>query len=90
VLERGSLRYTPAGMPVIEFRLAHTSEQCEAGVSRRVECELDCLTIGTTAQLMKDVGPGTALTVSGFIAARSLKRKTPVLHVVEIEFIEKI
>jgi primosomal replication protein N len=88
--ERGSLRYTPAGVPVIEFRITHSSEQIEAELPRRVECELACVSLGNMALLLKDVQPGIALTASGFISARSLKQKTPVLHVTSVEFTENI
>lgn len=89
LLERGTLRYTPAGIPAIEFRIAHQSEQCEAAVSRRVECEIACVALGPTALLLKEASPGSTVTVNGFLAARSLKQKTPVLHVTHIEFAEK-
>lgn len=84
------LRYTPAGVPVIEFRVVHASEQSEAGTSRNVECELACVALGPTALLLKEASPGTAFTVSGFLAAKSLKQKMPVLHVTMIEFAEMI
>ncbi|MDO9243661.1 MAG: primosomal replication protein N, partial [Rhodocyclaceae bacterium] len=83
-------RYTPAGVPVIEFRVVHASEQSEAGTSRNVECELACVALGPTALLLKEASPGTGLTVSGFLAAKSLKQKMPVLHVTMIEFAEMI
>lgn len=89
LLERGTLRYTPAGIPAIEFRIAHQSEQIEAAASRRVECEIACVALGSTALLLKEASPGRAVAVSGFLASRSLKQKTPVLHVTEIEFAEK-
>lgn len=89
LLERGNLRYTPAGIPAIEFRIAHGSEQIEAAASRRVECEIACVALGTTALLLKEASPGSAVAVSGFLASRSLKQKTPVLHVTHIEFAEK-
>jgi primosomal replication protein N len=90
LLERGSLRYTPAGVPVIEFRIDHASEQIEAALPRRVECELACVALGPTALLLKEAQPGMALTARGFLAARSLKQKTPVLHVTMVEFAERI
>ncbi|MEW6292766.1 MAG: primosomal replication protein N [Pseudomonadota bacterium] len=86
--ERGHLRYTPAGIPVIEFRIAHRSEQNEASISRRVECEIACTALGPTALLLQEASPGIGVAVSGFLAARSLKQKTPVLHVTQIEFAE--
>ncbi|WP_284155457.1 primosomal replication protein N [Sulfuricystis multivorans] len=87
--EFGPLRHTPAGIPVIEFMIVHDSEQLEAGDLRRVTCEIACVALGTTALLIKEASPGSALKVSGFLASRSLKRKTPVLHVIQVEFFEK-
>lgn len=88
--ERGVLRHTPAGIPVIEFRIAHESEQMEGEQLRQVECELACVAVGTVAFLLKDAALGTALKVEGFLAARSLRQKAPVLHATAIEFEESI
>ena len=88
LLERGATRYTPAGIPVIEFRLAHASEQIEAGQPRQVECEMPCIALGQMALLMADSAPGDGLTLGGFLAARSRNSRTLVLHVNKIEFLE--
>lgn len=88
LLERGALRYTPAGVPAIEFKLTHQSEQIEAGMPRKVECEISCIALGSAANLMNATKPGDGLKLGGFIAARSLKIRTPVLHVNTIEFLE--
>ncbi|MDK9725702.1 MAG: primosomal replication protein N [Sterolibacteriaceae bacterium MAG5] len=88
LLERGVLRYTPAGVPAIEFRLGHESEQLEAEKLRRVECEMACIALGTPALMLKDASPGSGLNLEGFIAARSVKSRTPVLHVTKIEYLE--
>jgi len=88
LLELEALRYTPAGIPALNFRIAHASEQSEAGVRRKVECEMVCLALGQMAQLLAGAKPGDALRLSGFLAAKSLKSRTPVLHVNAIEFLE--
>lgn len=90
LLERGALRYTPAGIPVLEFVVGHVSQQIEAETSRTVECEMACIAAGTPALLLAEGQQGTSVLVSGFLAARSLKRRTPVLHVTTIEFVEGI
>jgi primosomal replication protein N len=46
--------------------------------------------VGPTALLLKAAGPGAEMTASGFLAAKSLKQKSPVLHVTAIEFNEQI
>ena len=88
MLERNSLRYTPAGVPVSEFRVAHESVQSEAGSERRVECEVACVALGTPALVLKEASSGVAVELNGFLAARSLKQKTPVFHVTTVRFAE--
>lgn len=73
---------------MIEFRISHASEQCEAGNPRRVECELACVALGQTARLLCEAPPGMTITATGFLAAKSLKRNTPVLHVTAVAFNE--
>jgi primosomal replication protein N len=88
LLERSGLRYTPAGVPALEFRFGHESEQIEAEKPRRVECEIACIALGSAALLLKDAAPGDAMELQGFLAAKSVKSRSPVLHVTNIEFIE--
>jgi primosomal replication protein N len=88
LLERGVLRYTPAGIPAIDFRLGHESEQVEAGAPRKVECEMSCVALGSIATQLAQCGSGSQIDVSGFLAARSLKNRASVLHVQRIEFVE--
>ena len=88
LLAKSSLRHTPSGVPVLEFSLGHQSDQEEAGASRQVGCEIACVALGTSAGLLAVARLGDCLTVKGFLAAKSLKSRTPVLHVKEIEFQE--
>ena len=88
--ERGALRYTPAGIAVLEFVIGHVSQQVEAEITRTVECEMACIAAGALAKVLSKGQQGDSVMVSGFLAARSLKRRTPVLHVTTIEFVEGI
>ena len=88
LLERGVLRYTPAGIPALDFRLGHESEQSEAGQTRRVECEMSCVALGSLATQLAQMNVGSQIDVSGFLAAKSLKNRASVLHVQRIEFVE--
>jgi primosomal replication protein N len=79
------LRHTPAGVPVLEFRLAHASRQTEAGAERAVECEMDGVGLGETALQLAGFAPGAAVSVTGFIARRSVRSNWPVLHATAVE-----
>lgn len=87
IIARGELRYTPAGVAAVELTLAHASEQAEAEKPRRVECELECVALGQMALLLKDAQLGQTLRVSGFLAAKSVKRRTLRLHISQIQFL---
>lgn len=88
LIELGALRRTPAGISVVEFLLAHVSTQVEADCERKVECEMPCVAFGRQAQVLVAAKAGDRLKLSGFLAARSLKRRSLTLHVNIIEFVE--
>jgi primosomal replication protein N len=68
--------------------LGHRSDQDEAGIRRRVECEIKCIALGALAGTLNVAALGACMTVEGFLAATSLKNQMPVLHVKSIEFQE--
>jgi len=88
LIEREALRYTPAGAPVLGFRLRHASEQIEAGAPRRVECEIQALALGPIGQMMAAAPLGSAVKATGFLAPKSLRNGQLRLHVTNIEFLE--
>jgi len=88
LLELGGLRYTPAGVAAVEFRLRHESELEEAGKPRRVEAEIGGIAFETQAKLLAGAKLNSGLKLHGFLAAKSRKSKKLVLHVTNIEFIE--
>jgi len=50
IIEKGELRYTPAGIPVIDLKLAHSSAQMEAGTKRQVELQIDAIAMKELAK----------------------------------------
>lgn len=81
------LRYTPAGIPLLNFTIAHVSEQVEAGIKRRVECEVPAMALGEAAVKGARLRGGDAIRAEGFLARRSLNSRQLVLHVNSIETI---
>ena len=87
VLQIDALRYTPAGIPLLSFVVRHLSDQTEAGMGRRVECEVNAIIMGELAERNKAIKEGAAVKASGFIARRSLKSTQLVLHIKTLEII---
>ena len=82
---RGALRFTPAGVPALDFELAHESTQVEAGSERRVACELAAVALGPVARQLAGVEPGAQMRCTGFLARRYRTGITVALHVNEFD-----
>ena len=85
-----ALRHTPAGVPVVEFRLRHESERAESGAKRKVSAEIDAVAFESQARLLAASALGRPLKAEGFLCARSRRSSKPVLHVTNIEFMEGV
>jgi len=79
------LRHTPAGLPLVGFKLAHESEQSEAGMMRKVMCEIDGVAIGESAAAVATHKPGEIVNVSGFLARKDRTNPKLILHITHIE-----
>ncbi len=81
VVQIETLRYTPAGIPLLSFVLRHLSEQVEAGMQRRVECDVNAMVMGPLAERSQSIKVGEFYKASGFLAKRSLKSTQLVMHI---------
>ncbi len=80
------IRYTPAGLPLLRLQLQHDSEQQEAGLNRKVQCQLPAVLIGEKASL--PLQSGDKIKAKGFLAQRSAKSTQVVMHIQEIQLIQ--
>jgi primosomal replication protein N len=69
VVERGALRYTPAGLPALDSSLAHESEVTENGQPRKVSLEIRALAIGDVTDALAALPLGAPALFGGFLAA---------------------
>ena len=86
LIEMDALRHTPAGVPVMKFRLQHDSEQMEAGAVRKVSCEIAAVAFEREATLLAAAKLGSDVKVTGFLAAKSRTTRAVVLHATGVEF----
>jgi primosomal replication protein N len=83
------LRYTPAGIPLINFRLLHRSQQAEAGVKRQVECEVNGVAMGEVAVGLSRLKPGQAARVKGFLNRKNRMSAQLVFHATDAQAIKE-
>ncbi|MBU6225919.1 MAG: primosomal replication protein N [Burkholderiales bacterium] len=80
VEEISPLRYTPSGLPVVEFRLIHESETEEAGIVRKVRLNLKSIAVGILAEKLIRQPLHTSLLFSGFLASGK-NSKSVIFHI---------
>jgi len=88
IVERAALRYTPAGVAIVNFTIAHESRQIEAGGERDVKLELQCLAVEQEARLIAAAPLGTGIRVTGFLAPKGRSSRLTILHTQTFEFVE--
>lgn len=89
IAEFNPLRYTPSGIPALNFILVHESEMMEAGVNRQVKLTLKAVAFGTLAEQAARLALGKDFRFTGFlINART--SKGVVFHIQAFDQIEQI
>ena len=84
LLERGAVRYTPAGLPAIDCKLAHASTVTEDGSPRQVSLEIKALAIGDITAKLATMPLGSEARFAGFLASARNGRGW-LFHVTEVE-----
>lgn len=79
------LRHTPAGIPLLNFRLLHRSHQVEAGYRRQVDCEIGGVAIGEVATAMSRMQQGDAVNLEGFLNRKNRMSQQLMLHVTKAQ-----
>jgi primosomal replication protein N len=68
LVERGAVRYTPAGLPAIDCRLQHESTVTEDGMPRKVSLEIKALAIGAMSRPLGALDLGSTGLFAGFLS----------------------
>ena len=69
LVERGVVRYTPAGLPVIDMLLKHESVATEDGQPRKVALEAKALAVGEISRPLGALALGSTGDFAGFLAS---------------------
>lgn len=85
LVERDSLRYTPAGIPVINCVLHHLAAVREAGGVRQVEFTIAAMAAGHISGVIAGLSLGDVARFSGFLARKNRSAKSLVFHITECE-----
>jgi len=84
IAEAQPLRYTPAGLPALDLRLEHESQQHEAGAGRQVKASVKAVAFGSLAERLTRQALGSLWTFQGFLAS-GRGGKGLVFHIQDIQ-----
>ena len=84
LVERGPMRYTPAGLPALNFDLFHESQLSEDGQPRKVSLQLKSVAIGRITRELSALPLGQSADFAGFLAA-SRNGRGLLFHVTAVE-----
>jgi primosomal replication protein N len=87
LVARADLRFTPAGVAVLQAGLHHQGGVAEAGVERQLDFELDAIAVGDAAMRLDRQALGSEIDVDGFLAPRSKRSRSLRLHITEFKTI---
>jgi primosomal replication protein N len=82
--ERGTLRFTPAGVPALDLKLEHESTVQDAGQTRQVKAALKAVAFGSNAERLAGLALGSLWRFQGFLATPG-SAKHPVLHIQDFQ-----
>jgi len=83
VIERGAMRYTPAGVPALDLKLKAESTVMEDGQPRKVSLEVRAVAIGEITRNVNALVLGEPVQCAGFLTA-SRNGKGLVYHLTEL------
>jgi primosomal replication protein N len=84
LVERGAVRYTPAGLPALDLSLKHESQVTEDGQPRKVSMEIRAVAIGAITRQLLPLAIGSSAHFAGFLTAGRNGRGLS-FHVTEVE-----
>ena len=84
LVERGAMRYTPAGLPALDLSLKHESEATQDGTPRKVSMKIRARAVGAITQRVAGLEIGSTHGFAGFLGSQRNGRGI-VFHVTELD-----
>jgi primosomal replication protein N len=90
IVERDALRWTPAGLPALDLKLAHESTVMEAGAERHVQAQVKAKAVGAVAERLDRQAAGSLWRFTGFLASpgssiNPARARSVVLHILDFQ-----
>lgn len=81
IIKLAELRYTPAGVAIVEFNIRHQSNQLNVGISRQVTCDISAIAFDQIAMMIIKLEIGHKVKLTGFLTKKSQMSQQLILQV---------
>lgn len=89
LITKDTIRYTPAGLPVIHCQLNHDGEAYEANQMRQIQMSVEAIAIGEITKDLEQMELGTSAVFEGFLTQKTLRNERLIFHITKIKLIAK-
>ena len=84
LVQRGAMRYTPAGLPALDMSLKHESQVTQDGQPRKVSVEIKARAVGDIVQRLAGLEMGSEHGFAGFLGSQR-NGQGVIFHVTELD-----
>ena len=85
LVSKDAIRFTPAGIPVMHCQLEHSGQANEVGVARKIQMNVEAITIGPIQKDLERMDLGTEAVFEGFLEPKTLRNQRLVFHITHIQ-----
>lgn len=85
LVAKDAIRFTPAGIPVMHCQLEHSGQANEVGVARKIQMNVEAITIGPIQKDLERMDLGAEAVFEGFLAPKTLRNQRLVFHITHIQ-----
>ncbi|WP_114689410.1 primosomal replication protein N [Polynucleobacter necessarius] len=85
LVSKDAIRFTPAGIPVMHCQLEHSGHANEVGVARKIQMNVEAITIGPIQKDLERMDLGAEAVFEGFLASKTLRNQSLVFHITHIQ-----
>lgn len=85
LLQRDALRYTPAGVPIVNIQLQHESQLQQNEFKRQLNFQFHAVALGDNAMQLTNLPIGSKLICKGFLAPKHHQTEFLVIHIQQFQ-----
>lgn len=89
LISRDQLRFTPAGIPIVDCVLQYFGKKYEVGSERQIQFVLNALAAGQCGEMLGKVDLGVSAWFTGFLVQKRRNSQRLVFHITDFQILPR-